>query len=43
MEDYIVETRQGSLLLEKRGGNEQDADLRRMASYLERMEEKENE
>lgn len=43
MEDYIVETGKGSILLEKRSEAEKDADRRRLASYLERMEEKKNE
>ena len=43
VEDYVVETGKGSLLLEKRSETEQDADRRRLASYLERMEEKKNE
>ena len=43
MENYILEIGDGSLLLESRGGEERDAEDRRLASYQERLEGKDNE
>ena len=43
MENYILEIGDVSLFLESRDGEERDAEDRRLASYQERLEGKDNE
>ena len=43
MEDYIVETEGGDLLLERRSDEEMAADMDRLAAYRKKREENEND